>query len=103
MAESKTGHDVETVELVTEQEARSAAQEVLVSERRVGERSRRIGAAYVFVYHPFAGVEGARELEGAPVTVTPLDTGHVRVQVAGITICSRAPVQRSGTATVDAR
>ena len=103
MAGSNPENDGEAVDLVTEQEARSTAQEVLVSEGRVGEGSRRVGAAYVFPYHPFAGIEGARELEGAPVTVTPVDSGHVRVQVAGITICSRAPVQRSAPATMRMR
>ena len=85
-------------ELVTEDEARATAQEVLIDQGRLGDPASRRGAAYVFPYHPFPGGERARELEDALVTVTPLDADHVRVQVAGVTVHARAPVRRGGEA-----
>lgn len=81
---------------VTAEEARSTAQEVLAGEGRVGDLTACHGGAYVFAYHPFPGSQRARELEGALVTVTPLDRDTVRVQVAGVTVLARARVQRRG-------
>jgi hypothetical protein len=81
-------------ELVTEEEARATAQEALIDQGRLGDPASRHGGAYVFPYHPFAGGERARELENALVTVTPVDREHVRVQVAGVTVCPRARVRR---------
>jgi hypothetical protein len=89
---------VVTTEGVTMEEARSAAEEALSGRGRVGDAGSRHGGAYVFAYHPFAGVEGARELEGALVTVTPLDRDHVRVQVAGVTVSARVRVRRDEVA-----
>jgi hypothetical protein len=84
--------------LVTEEEARATAQEVLLDQGRLGDPASHHGGAYVFPYHPFPGGERARELEDALVTVTPLDGGHVRVQVAGVTVHARARVKRAGEA-----
>lgn len=86
-----------TDELVTVDEARRAAGQALEGEGRVGDVVSRLGAAYVFAYHPYPGV-AARELEGALVTVTPLDGDHVRVQVAGVTVSARAQVRRDEAA-----
>ena len=83
-----------TDELVTVDEARRTAEEALKGEGRVGDVVSRHGAAYVFEYHRYPGAAGARGLEGALVTVTPLDGDHVRVQVAGVTVAARAPVRR---------
>lgn len=78
--------------LVTADEAHSTAGEVLAGQGRVGDLDGSVGGAYVFAYHPFPGSERARELEGALVTVTPLDRDHVRVQVDGVTVSPRARV-----------
>lgn len=83
---------------VTEEEARRTAEEALSGWGRVGDAESGHGGAYVFAYHPYAGVEGARDLEGALVTVTPLDRDHVRVQVAGVTVSARVRVRRDGAA-----
>lgn len=87
-----------TDELVTVDEARRTAEEALEGEGRVGDVVSRLGAAYVFAYHPYPGAAGARGLEGALVTVTPLDGDHVRVQVAGVTVAARARVRRDEAA-----
>lgn len=87
-----------TTEVVTVEEARSTAAEALSGQGRVGDAVSRQGGAYVFAYHPYAGVEGARDLEGALVTVTPLDRDHVRVQVAGVTVGARVRVRRNEVA-----
>lgn len=89
---------VVTYELVTVDEARRTAEEALEGQGRVGDVVSRHGAGYVFAYHPYPGVAGARELDGALVTVTPLDGGHVRVQVAGVTVAARARVRRDEAA-----
>lgn len=86
-----------TAELVTAEEARSTAREVLIDQGHLGDLASRRGSAYVFRFHPFPGSERARELEDALVTVTPLDRSHVRVQVSGVTVCPRARVRRSET------
>lgn len=83
-----------TDELVTVDEARRTAEEALEGEGRVGDVVSRHGAAYVFAYHPYPRVAGARALDGALVTVTPLDGDHVRVQVAGVTVGARVRVRR---------
>jgi hypothetical protein len=64
----------------------------------VGDVASRHGAAYVFAYHPYPGAAGARGLEGALVTVTPLDGDHVRVQVEGVTVSARVRVRRDEAA-----
>lgn len=87
-----------TDERVTVDEARRAAEEALEGEGLVGDVVSRHGAAYVFAYHPYPGAARARELEGALVTVTPLDADHVRVQVAGVTVSARARVRRDEAA-----
>jgi hypothetical protein len=85
-------------ELVTVDEARRTAEEALEGEGRVGDVVSRHGAAYVFAYLPYPGAAGARGLEGALVTVTPLDGDHVRVQVEGVTVSARARVRRDEAA-----
>lgn len=83
-------------ELVTAEEARSTAELVLSGHGRVGDLPASVDGAYVFAYHPFPGSERARALEGALVTVTPLDRDHVRVQVDGVTVTARARVHGRG-------
>lgn len=87
-----------TDELVTVDEARRTAGEALKGEGRLGDVVSRHGAAYVFAYHPYPGAAGARGLEAALVTVTPLDGDHVRVQVAGVTVGARVWVRRDEAA-----
>lgn len=79
-------------ELMTEDEARATAAEVLLNQGR--EAASRHGGAYVFAYHPFPGSERARELKDSLVTVTPMDRLYARVQVAGAMVQARARVHR---------
>lgn len=85
---------------VTEEEARETAGEILVGEGRVGALVSRAGGSFVFSFHPYPGAStyraaaGPHEEDGLPVLVTPLDGGHVRVQVSGVTVSARARVRR---------